>query len=131
MKEAAKVNVPFWDYIGMKEVQMGDGKSEVRLEIFPDLLQRRGHVHGGVIATLIDASIGSAVRSTLKENEVNATIELKTNYIRPGIGKLLVAKGTVAHRGATLAVGKSEIFDENGKLIAMGSATFMIMDRDR
>lgn len=120
---------PFWDYINMKEVESRDGHGVVEIDVFPNLFQRRGHVHGGVIATLIDASIGSAVRSLLNDNEVSATVELKTNFFRPAISSKLIGKASLKQRGKTLAVGTSEIFDDKGKLIALGTATFIIQGK--
>ncbi|MEH7587868.1 PaaI family thioesterase [Priestia megaterium] len=90
-----------------------------------------GGLHGGVIATLIDAAVGSAVRSSLSEEENASTVELKVNYTRPGIGKYLVAKSTLSHRGKTLAVGEVKIEDSSGKLVALGSATYMIFSAEK
>lgn len=120
---------PFWNYIKMSEILKENGKSEVRIEVFDDLLQRRGSVHGGVIATLIDASIGTAVRSLLKDGEGSATVEMKVNYIRPAKGAFLLGKGSISHRGGTLVVGQSEIFDDEGRLVAMGTGTFIIIKK--
>lgn len=129
MTKSLKQNSPFWDYINMEEVVSKNGYGEVEINIFPQLLQRRGHVHGGVIATLIDASIGCAIRSLLKDEEISATIELKTNYIRPAITGKLIGKAEIVQRGKTIAVGESKVFNDEGKLIAMGVATFMIKEK--
>lgn len=118
---------PFWEFIGIKEHIAENGYAEVHLDIKPELLQRRGNVHGGVIASLVDASIGSAVRSTTGGDAGPATIELKLNYLRPAQGKHLVAKASLYHRGSTTAVGKSEVYDDKGQLIAVGTATFMML----
>ncbi|UOF91159.1 PaaI family thioesterase [Fodinisporobacter ferrooxydans] len=120
---------PFWDYIGMRELKIEDGYAELRIDITPDLLQRRGVVHGGVLATLIDGVIGSAVRSTLTDELGSATVELKVNYIRPAKGEYLIAKSKLTYRGGTLAVGQAEVFDSEGTLTAIGTATFMILKK--
>jgi uncharacterized protein (TIGR00369 family) len=122
---------PFWDYIGIEEVFLEDGKAELRMEVTPQLLQRKGAVHGGAICSLLDASIGSAVRSTLEEGQHTATIEIKINFIRPAKAEVLIAKSYLVHRGKTTAVGQSEIFDQNGTLVAMATGTFMIPKDDR
>ncbi|WP_052948080.1 PaaI family thioesterase [Aneurinibacillus tyrosinisolvens] len=75
------------------------------------------------------ADYGSAVRSVLTEEEISPTVELKINYIRPAKGEYLVAKSKLYHRGGSLAVGQAEIFDSNGDLVAMGTATFMILKK--
>jgi uncharacterized protein (TIGR00369 family) len=118
---------PFWDYIGMIEEKIEEGYAELRIHITPNLLQRRGVVHGGVVATLVDGAVGSAVRSVLSEEQASATVEMKVNYIRPAKGDYLLAKSTLTHRGKTLAVGQAEIFDSQGTLVAIGAATYMIL----
>jgi uncharacterized protein (TIGR00369 family) len=128
-EEKKKAASPFWDYLGMKEQMQGNGSAEVRLDIIPELLQRRGLVHGGAIASLIDASIGSAVRSTLDQNGATATIELKINYLQPAKGTYLLAKANLYHKGGTIAFGKSEVFDDAGHLVAVGTATFILINK--
>jgi len=130
MKRTGKGMIPFWDYIGIEETLLEKGYAELKITIQPQLLQGRT-VHGGVIATLIDAAVGSAVRSSLSEAESASTVELKVNYTRPGIGDYLVAKSTLSHRGTTLAVGEVKIEDSSGKLVALGSATYMIFSAEK
>lgn len=118
---------PFWDYIGMKEQLIEDGYAEIRIDLTPDLHQRRGSAHGGVLASLIDGAVGSAVRSTLLAEQASTTVELKVNYYRPAKGDYLIAKAKMSHRGRTLAVGQAEVFNSEGKIVAMGTATYMIL----
>lgn len=120
---------PFWDHIQLEEVFSENGHSQIKCHVFENLFNFSGFVHGGVLATLIDASIGSAVRSTL-DNQSSATVDLNVKYIRPGKGNTLIAKASLSHKGRTLAVGTSEIFDENNRLIAIGTATFMILNKE-
>lgn len=122
---------PFWDHLNLEEISSADGTSEIKCKVTPELLNKNGHVHGGVLATLIDVSVGSAVRSTFRGGERSATVELKINYLKPAKGPALLAKSSVSHRGKTLAVGTSQIFDENGNLLAIGTATFMIKMPDK
>ena len=118
---------PFWDYIGMEEQLIEKGYAELRINITPNLYQRRGSVHGGVLATLIDGAVGSAVRSTLSEDQASATVELKINYFRPAKGDYLIAKAKLIQRGKTIAVGQAEIIDSDERVVAMGTATYMIL----
>jgi uncharacterized protein (TIGR00369 family) len=127
MKRTEPGMSPFWDYIGMRETVIKEGYAEIEIDITSNLHQRRGSVHGGVLASLIDASIGSAVRSTLQEDQALATVEMKINHFRPAYAERLTAKAKLNHRGKTLAVGTAEIIDPNGKVVAAGSATYMIL----
>ena len=118
---------PFWDYIGMEEQIIEEGYAELRINITPNLYQRRGSVHGGVLATLVDGAVGSAVRSTLSEEQPSTTVELKVNYFRPAKGDYLIAKAKISHRGKRLVIGQAEIVNSDGSLVAMGTATYMIL----
>lgn len=130
MENNKKSTPPFWNHIHLEELFSDNGRSSVRCTIFENLLNFSGFVHGGVLATLIDASIGSAIRSMLDETQGSATVDLNIKYIRPGKGSALTAKASLAHKGRNLVVGQSEIFDENDKLVAIGSATFMIFNKE-
>ncbi|MEM1506285.1 PaaI family thioesterase [Domibacillus sp. 8LH] len=121
-------NNPFRNLLKVKEINVSDGAAEVRIDLFPDLFNFSGNVHGGVLASLIDISIGSAVRSTLYENQRSSTVELKINYIKPANGAFLLAKSSLSHRGTTLVVGTSEIFNDQNQLVAIGTATFFIKE---
>ena len=117
---------PFRNLLKIKEVNVLDGAAEIRIDLFPDLLNFSGNVHGGVLASLIDISISSAVRSTLDDQYQSATVELKINYIKPANGLFLLAKSSLSHRGKTLVVGTSEIFNDQNQLVAIGTATFIV-----
>ncbi|MEC1071338.1 hotdog fold thioesterase [Bacillus megaterium] len=128
MESNSRMN-PFRKYLGLKDFKEKDGVFEVRIDIFPDLLNFSGNVHGGVIASLVDMSIGNAVYPVLNENQYSTTIELKLNYLKPLNGKLIVAKSFLLHKGKTLLVGKADILNEHDQLVATGTATFMILNK--
>jgi len=125
------LHIPFWEHVGMKEMVAlpGEGYAEVRLDVTPEVLNPHGMVHGGALATLVDGSIGAAVRTVHDSSRMSSTIELKINYLRPAKGSWLLAKASLYHHGSRTAVGKSEIYDENGNLVAVGTATFMILPK--
>ncbi|MDF1732254.1 MAG: PaaI family thioesterase [Minwuia sp.] len=87
-------------------------------------------VHGGYAATLLDSCMGCAVHSTLPAGKSYTTLELKINYIRamrPGIGKVR-AIGKVIHAGRSTATAEGKLVDAEGRLIAHGTTTCIIMD---
>jgi len=122
------LRIPFWEHVGMKEAaaRPGEGYAEVRLDVTPQVMNPHGVVHGGALATLVDGSVGAALRTVVDPSAMYSTVELKINYLRPAKGSWLVAKASLYHRGGRTAVGKSEIYDEGGTLVAVGMATYMI-----
>lgn len=87
------------------------------------------HVHGGLAMTLIDSAAGCAVHSTLPAGEGFTSVETSTHFVRPmtaGMGRVR-CEGRLAHRGRTLARAEARIVDREGRLIAYGHSTCMIL----
>ena len=88
-----------------------------------------GVVHGGFAATLLDSALGACVHSTLAEGEGYTTLETKFNLVRPmmaGMGEVRV-EGTVVHRGGRVATSEGRLTRADGKLLAHGTSTCMIV----
>ncbi len=87
-----------------------------------------GSVQSGWISGLMDASVGSAVHSTLSAGASYATLELKINFIRPinrGTGELR-SIGRAIHTGRRAATAEGKIVDAAEKLYAHATTTCMI-----
>ena len=84
-------------------------------------------VHGGVFSSLIDAAAFWAVYPLLGEGLGLTTVEMKLNYLSPTLKGQMVAKGQCLKLGKTLALGQSEIHDQEGRLLAHGTATLMVL----
>jgi uncharacterized protein (TIGR00369 family) len=124
-----KKDNPFWEYIHLEVLSSSNGTANVKCNVFENILNSSGSVHGGVLATLIDTSIGNAVISTLDSNQTTVTVDLNVKYVKPARGNALLAKASLSHKGGKLTFGTSEIFDDNNNLVAIGTATFMILNK--
>lgn len=114
---------PYYRLLGFKAVA-GEprGQSLVRLVSRPDLENSRGEVHGGVVASLLDAAMGTATRTVLKPGEATTTASLTVNYLQPGRGTLS-ARATVVRAGGTLVSCEAHICDDRGVLVAHAVGT--------
>lgn len=117
----------FANWMGMKLVRVGDGESELRLDVQPHHLNPGKIVHGGVLATLLDSSIGLALRSTIGMTTEHVTIELDVHYLSPARTGALIGKGKAVRVGGRVSYGEGELFTEDGTLVAKGTATFLIV----
>jgi len=115
--------------LGMRFDEVEHGRIAVSLETRPDFANPLGAVHGGIAATLLDSAMGCAVHTTLAAGVGFTTLELKVNYIRAARtdGQTLTATGTVIHAGRTTATAEGKVLDENGRLIAHGTTTCLIL----
>ena len=90
-----------------------------------------GGVHGGWIATLLDACMGCAGHTVLAAGLPYTTIDLEINYVRavsPATGPLR-AEGTVLHGGRKLLSTEGRLVDRNGKLYAHGVSACMVLEK--
>ncbi|MDB5100108.1 MAG: hypothetical protein JWM80_4529 [Cyanobacteria bacterium RYN_339] len=89
-----------------------------------------GAIHGGWIATLLDSAMGCAVHAALDAGQAYTTVEMKTVFLRPvsEAGGILRCEAQVLHKGSRIASAEGKVFDVNGKLVAHGSETCLIMD---
>ncbi|HVW39914.1 MAG TPA: cytochrome P450 [Amycolatopsis sp.] len=89
-------------------------------------------VHGGVIATLMDTAMGSAVYTAIPDRAGYTTLELKVNFVRPVAldGDLLTCDATVVHVGRRMATAECRVTDPKGRLIAHGTTTCMVFPPD-
>ena len=78
---------PFSVLLGTELTLLEPGKAELRLSLDHKHQQQHGFAHGGVIAYLADNALTYAGGSVLG-NPI--TLEMKINYIRPGIGAALI-----------------------------------------
>lgn len=117
---------PFLDLLGMRASSVEPGRVVVHYEVGGDHLRTRGIAHGGVIATLMDTSLGLAASTRAPEGLDVVTAQINVNFIRPAwAGERLEAVAEVRHSGRKTAVASGEVRTESGTLVATGSATFV------
>lgn len=88
---------------------------------------QQGTIHGGLLCELADAAIGTAHSTTLSPEQSFTTIELKINFIRPSWKTKLSAKAEPIYSGKTITHYKSEIINEEAKLVAIVTSTVMTL----
>lgn len=115
--------------LGMRFTQIDPGKVTMELETKPDFSNPLGTTHGGIAATLLDSVMGCSIHTELDVGVSYTTLELKVNYIRSAAldGVKLIAEGTSIHVGRRTATAEGRVVDDNGKLIAHGTTTCMIL----
>lgn len=87
-----------------------------------------GTMHGGIVATLVDSAMGSAVSSALPVGASYTTLELKTNYVRPIVqatGRVR-AEGILVHMGGRVATAEAKVLDDAGTLYAHATSTCLV-----
>jgi uncharacterized protein (TIGR00369 family) len=127
--------IPFNRHLGLELVELSVGRAVLRIPFRKEYLGDvgKGSVHGGILSTLIDTAGGATASSVLdfgREGGVN-TVDMRVDYVRPGRGKGFVATGTAIRKGKRIVVTRVEVHNDEGTLIAIGTATYSIFARDR
>lgn len=117
---------PFYRLIGLTVVEAKDGTALVTLDATPDVANSRGEVHGGAMATMLDAALANAARSVLPEGAATTTVTLSVNYLSPGLGQLS-ARGRVMRKGRSLISAEALIEDAAGNAVAQAIGTMRVI----
>jgi len=80
-----------------------------------------------VFSTIIDAATFWAVYPEVDENSGMTSVDLKLNYLAPASKGKLIAEGRRIKLGKTLGLGEAEVRDENGRILAHGTSTLIIL----
>jgi acyl-CoA thioesterase len=131
-RERARTNL-FWRYLGIEVVDAKPGWVRLRVPIRDDIRNAAGApVHGGVYSALVDTAVGGAL-STLHEASAGGvgqtTLDLNVSFLSGASEGEIFAEGRILRRGRTIAFGEATISDREGKVVAVGRATYMILPR--
>ncbi len=116
---------PFAASLGIAVLRADEGYSVLSMPFRPSLANRRGVVHGGAIATLMDSSMAVATRSTEIGLELSGTVDLNIHFLAPGKGDL-TACSEVKRSGKSLAFCQCEVRDGENTLVALAMGSFML-----
>jgi uncharacterized protein (TIGR00369 family) len=115
--------------LGMRLVEVAEGRAVFELEPDERMLNPIGSIHGGIAATLLDSAMGCAVHTSLPARSSYTTAQLAVHYVRgmqPGMGTV-TATGTVVHLGRRQATAEGRLVGPDGRLIAHGTTTCLVL----
>ena len=93
----------------------------------------QGTVHGAFTAAILDSAMGLAVVTMLPAGIRQTTVEFKLNFVRPMSSHTgeVRGEGRVIHCGRSIATAEGRLVTPDGKLIAHGTTTCMILQPSR
>ena len=111
--------------VGASDPEADDGRATLEVEVDERHLNPAGTVHGGLLATLVDTTMGAAVRSAVGD-ETPATSQLTVTYLHPGKPGRLVVTAVVRKRGQNLTVCEADV-EQDGTSLVHALATFALV----
>ena len=86
-----------------------------------------GTLHGGIICDLADLAMGTAMATTLEENESFTTLDLTTKFFKPIWKAHLRADARVVKRTRSLGLIECTVEDDKGSLVARVYSSCMVL----
>lgn len=102
------------------------GSIEVAFEASDEFTNPVGDIQGGLLAAMLDDTLGPALVGTLPADQFAPTLDLHVQFVRPARPGRLVGRGRVVRKGRSVAFLAGELSDDDGQLLAVATATASI-----
>ena len=141
LKKVFEEMIVFNQVLGLKITSLKPTQVRGRIDMKPDLI---GHfsfnrIHGGVISAGLDAMGGLAVMAAIGARHMDetplqrlhrfgklGTIDLRIDYLRPGIGEYFELRAEVMRLGSRVASTRMEFLGADGKLLSTGCGAYIV-----
>ena len=139
--EMFEQRITFNGVLGLKVESMVPGAVRLRLPMKPELVGHftYGRLHGGAISATLDALGGLALMVELAERHPGesaeqvmhrfgrmGTIDLRVDYLRPGMGRQFTVSAEVVRLGGRIGSTQMRLVNDEGTLIATGAAAYTV-----
>ncbi|MDH5671585.1 MAG: PaaI family thioesterase [Myxococcales bacterium] len=123
---------PFFKLIGFELIDFGPKWCKAKIELRDDLRNANGVMHGGAIATLIDAAITQCMLTTDEYQQIRDTrgsmtsVDLRIKYLRPLGEGSATCEAEIPHLGRRIGHASAVVKNDAGKVIATGDSIIML-----
>jgi uncharacterized protein (TIGR00369 family) len=118
---------PYYQLLQITLEKIDEGFARFHMPFRKELTQAYGVVHGGAIASLADAAVAFALMTMIQPGEKVTTAEFKINFLSPVHKGEMIGEARIVNKGKKLVLADMEVKNEEGKLLAKGLATYMIL----
>lgn len=141
IKELFEHKIVFNEYLGFTIGDHSLGSVSIDFNMRPELIGHfmHGRLHGGVISAVLDAAGGLAVIWAIAELYADetvdqimerfkalATIDIRVDYLRPGVGETFRAEARIVRLGRRIAATQSMLRSDSGKEIASANGAYIV-----
>ena len=141
LKEVIEERIPFNKVLGLSVESFEMDQIQIRIGMRPELVGNflRGNLHGGVISSILDVVGGMVawlgVMKKMKDCPLEemterfsrvGTIDLRVDYLRPGLGDFFIGTGSIIRAGNKVTVVRMELHNNEDQMIAVGTGTYIV-----
>jgi uncharacterized protein (TIGR00369 family) len=113
--------------VGFQIVGIEVGRSVFALEVGPQHFNPMGSLHGGILCDVVDAALGTAMQSSLEDDETYTSLDLNVKFLKPVWKGRLTATAELVKRSRSIGLGECEVVDETGSLVARAYSSCMVL----
>jgi len=123
--------LPIGEHLGFRIAAVEPGKVTIKGRPDERSYNLLNTVHGGWTAAVLDTAMALSNVSLMAADQTFTTIDIRINYLRPITVETgeVTATGSVLQSGRRLAYVEAKLVDANGKLLAHGTGSLLIMPR--
>jgi uncharacterized protein (TIGR00369 family) len=118
---------PIATLVGFTATDIGLGHSVMEMTTDGRHANPMGTLHGGVVCDLSDAAMGTAMATTLEDDETFTTLDLNAKYFKPVWNAHIRAAAHVVKRTRSLGLVECDVTDDAGSLVAKVYSTCMVL----
>jgi uncharacterized protein (TIGR00369 family) len=119
-----------WRTLGFRRTHWAPGTSTVEWEATQEygFVTPAGPViQGGLVTAILDSAMGGACWTTLDNDEVFLTADLRVEFFRPTRPGPLRATGHVVRKASRVVFCAAELFDSEGTTLAASRCTQVLL----
>lgn len=114
----------------MRDVEESGERLVIEMATRPDLVNTRGAIQGGLVATLIDVAAGRLAGNVAGPGRDVTTADMNVHFLAPIIEGPARAEATVVRAGGRLIVTAVDVTDAGrDRLAARATLTFAVLER--
>lgn len=110
--------------LGLSIDYTADETCVVEFDIHDYMFNPQGTLHGGIIATVLDISMGHLLTRVVGRG---MTLEMKTQYLRPARAGRVRAEGRFLKKGKSINYLETRLADAGGNLLAVANSTWQLL----
>ncbi len=141
LKDIFERQIAFNQVLGLEITRIAPEGVTACIAMKPELIGHFGHqrIHGGVISAGLDAMGGLAIMAAIGARHMDepplqrlhrfgklGTIDLRVDYLRPGIGAHFGLRAEVLRLGSRVASTRMEFLGADGTLLSAGAAAYIV-----
>ncbi|WP_027015110.1 thioesterase family protein [Comamonas composti] len=141
LRQVFERQIAFNQLLGLRITEVRPEHVEGRIVMRPELIGHAAYqrIHGGVISAGLDSMGGLAVMAAIGAKHMDdqplqrllrfsrlGTIDLRVDYLRPGIGAEFILRAEVLRLGSRVANTRMEFLGADGQLLSTGTAAYIV-----